>query len=109
MVRLSHSIRSCSHHDKPHCRESDGVPTVALYFVHQLGKRKPYARKRIEVLLEGTMPTFDDLLEQILALLQREGQVTYRALKRRFALSVAMALPSRMGWTILPRNFLKSS
>ncbi|MGE0822598.1 MAG: hypothetical protein AB7G75_07510 [Candidatus Binatia bacterium] len=55
------------------------------------------------------MPTFDDLLEQILALLQREGQVTYRALKRRFALSVAMALPSRMGWTILPRNFLKSS
>src|SRR6266571_1323708 len=32
------------------------------------------------------MPTFDDLLEQIIALLQRDGRVTYRALKRRFGL-----------------------
>jgi len=32
------------------------------------------------------MPTFDDLLKQILALLQRDGRVTYRALKRRFDL-----------------------
>src|SRR5712692_8638019 len=32
------------------------------------------------------MPTFDDLLEQIIGLLQRDGRVTYRALKRRFGL-----------------------
>lgn len=30
--------------------------------------------------------TFDELLEQIIALLQRDGRVTYRALKRRFDL-----------------------
>jgi predicted ATPase len=30
--------------------------------------------------------TFDDLLTQILALLQRDGRVSYRALKRRFEL-----------------------
>ena len=29
---------------------------------------------------------FDEVLAQILELLQREGRVTYRALKRRFAL-----------------------
>ena len=32
------------------------------------------------------MPTFDDLLAQIIGLLQRDGRVTYRALKRRFDL-----------------------
>ena len=32
------------------------------------------------------MLTFDDLLEQIIGLLQRDGRVTYRALKRRFGL-----------------------
>jgi len=30
--------------------------------------------------------TFDDILSQVLALLQREGRVSYRALKRRFGL-----------------------
>src|SRR5712691_3322398 len=30
--------------------------------------------------------TFDELLTQVVELLQREGRVTYRALKRRFAL-----------------------
>src|SRR5215475_8623524 len=30
--------------------------------------------------------TFDETLTQVLELLQREGRVTYRALKRRFAL-----------------------
>src|SRR5438105_3328065 len=30
--------------------------------------------------------TFDDILAQVLALLQREGRVSYRALKRRFDL-----------------------
>ena len=30
--------------------------------------------------------TFDELLEQIVVLLQRDGRVTYRALKRRFDL-----------------------
>jgi hypothetical protein len=30
--------------------------------------------------------TFDELLEQIIAVLQRDGRVTYRALKRRFGL-----------------------
>jgi len=30
--------------------------------------------------------TFDEVLEQIIALLQRDGRVTYRALKRRFGL-----------------------
>lgn len=30
--------------------------------------------------------TFDEVLEQVLALLQREGRVSYRALKRRFEL-----------------------
>ena len=30
--------------------------------------------------------TFDDILAQILALLQREKRVSYRALKRRFDL-----------------------
>ena len=30
--------------------------------------------------------TFDEMLTQIVELLQREGRVTYRALKRRFAL-----------------------
>src|SRR5262245_28222823 len=30
--------------------------------------------------------TFDEVLEKILALLQHEGRVTYRALKRRFNL-----------------------
>ena len=28
--------------------------------------------------------TFDEILTQILALLQRDGRVSYRALKRRF-------------------------
>jgi hypothetical protein len=32
------------------------------------------------------MPTFDELLAQVTALLQRQGRVSYRALKRRFAL-----------------------
>ena len=32
------------------------------------------------------MLTFNDLLEQIIGLLQRDGRVTYRALKRRFGL-----------------------
>src|SRR5215831_14829955 len=32
------------------------------------------------------MPTFDEVLAQVLALLQREGRVAYRVLKRRFAL-----------------------
>lgn len=30
--------------------------------------------------------TFDEILSQVLALLQREGRVSYRALKRRFGL-----------------------
>ena len=30
--------------------------------------------------------TFDELLTQVVELLQREGRVSYRALKRRFAL-----------------------
>ncbi len=30
--------------------------------------------------------TFDEVLEQVIALLQREGRVTYRALKRRFGI-----------------------
>jgi hypothetical protein len=30
--------------------------------------------------------TFDEVLAQILALLRREGRVSYRALKRRFVL-----------------------
>ena len=30
--------------------------------------------------------TFDEILAQVVALLQREGRVSYRALKRRFAL-----------------------
>ncbi len=30
--------------------------------------------------------TFDEILTQVLALLRREGRVTYRALKRRFGL-----------------------
>jgi hypothetical protein len=30
--------------------------------------------------------TFDEILAQVLDLLQREGRVSYRALKRRFAL-----------------------
>jgi len=30
--------------------------------------------------------TFDELLEQVVQLLQRQGRVSYRALKRRFAL-----------------------
>jgi len=30
--------------------------------------------------------TFDEILTQVVALLQREGRVTYRALKRRFGL-----------------------
>jgi hypothetical protein len=30
--------------------------------------------------------TFDDVLAQVVALLQRQGRVSYRALKRRFAL-----------------------
>src|SRR5438067_6198003 len=32
------------------------------------------------------MPTFDELLTQVTALLQRQGRVSYRALNRRFAL-----------------------
>src|SRR5262245_52948765 len=32
------------------------------------------------------MPTFDEVLSQVIALLQREGRVAYRVLKRRFAL-----------------------
>src|SRR2546422_6661124 len=35
---------------------------------------------------EGSCMTFDELLTQILALLQRDGRVSYRALKRRFEL-----------------------
>src|SRR5262249_59434806 len=34
----------------------------------------------------GPIMTFDELLTQVLDLLQREGRVSYRALKRRFAL-----------------------
>src|SRR5919109_3001122 len=34
----------------------------------------------------GRHMTFDELLAQVLDLLQREGRVSYRALKRRFAL-----------------------
>ena len=30
--------------------------------------------------------TFDEVLERVIALLQRDGRVTYRALKRRFGL-----------------------
>lgn len=30
--------------------------------------------------------TFDEVLEQVMTLLQREGRVSYRALKRRFSL-----------------------
>jgi hypothetical protein len=30
--------------------------------------------------------TFDEILSQVIELLQREGRVTYRALKRRFDL-----------------------
>jgi hypothetical protein len=32
------------------------------------------------------MPTFDETLTQVIELLQREGRVAYRVLKRRFAL-----------------------
>ena len=35
---------------------------------------------------EGSCMTFDELLTQILDLLQRDGRVSYRALKRRFEL-----------------------
>src|SRR2546428_8066483 len=31
--------------------------------------------------------TFDDILEQVITLLQRQGRVSYSALKRRFALN----------------------
>src|SRR2546426_7939474 len=34
----------------------------------------------------GPVMTFDDVLEQAIQLLQRQGRVSYRALKRRFAL-----------------------
>ena len=30
--------------------------------------------------------TFDDILEQVITLLKRQGRVSYRALKRRFDL-----------------------
>ena len=30
--------------------------------------------------------TFDEILEQVIELLQRQGRVSYRALKRRFSL-----------------------
>src|SRR5215467_1347621 len=30
--------------------------------------------------------TFDEMLEQVITLLQRQGRVSYRALKRRFAI-----------------------
>ena len=33
--------------------------------------------------------TFDEVLAQVLELLQREGRVSYRALKRRFGLDEA--------------------
>jgi hypothetical protein len=41
--------------------------------------------------------TFDETLTQVLELLQREGRVTYRALKRRFALSRKQKVRSLQG------------
>jgi class 3 adenylate cyclase/predicted ATPase len=41
------------------------------------------------LLLEGEAMTFDDILAHILALLQRQGRVSYGALKRRFHLDDA--------------------
>ena len=38
--------------------------------------------------------TFDEVLAQVLDLLQRQGRVSYRALKRRFALDERKASPS---------------
>src|SRR5712692_5534631 len=38
---------------------------------------------------EGLLMTFDEVLAQVLELLQREGRVSYRALKRRFGLDEA--------------------
>jgi hypothetical protein len=35
---------------------------------------------------EGAMMSFFELLSQIVALLQREGRVSYRAMKREFGL-----------------------
>ena len=35
---------------------------------------------------EGLTMTFDEILAQVLELLQRQGRVSYRALKRRFDL-----------------------
>ena len=37
--------------------------------------------------------TFDDVLEQALAMLQRRGRVSYRALKVQFQLDLAPAGP----------------
>ena len=38
--------------------------------------------------------TFDELLVQVLELLQREGRVSYRALKIRFSLDDEYILPT---------------
>ena len=35
---------------------------------------------------EGHAMTFDDILDQAITILQRRGRVTYRTLKRQFAL-----------------------
>src|SRR5713101_3658581 len=57
----------------------------ALSFRAILWHATPYQKERTFTQRRLTM-TFDEILAQVLALLQREKRVSYRALKRRFAL-----------------------
>jgi hypothetical protein len=43
--------------------------------------------------------TFEELLDQAIAMLQRRGRMTYRTLQRQFALDVA---GGRIQWRCLP-------
>ena len=48
--------------------------------------------------------TFDDLLAQVIELLRREGRVSYRALKHRFALRTALLPSGALGRILVVRG-----
>src|ERR671937_754369 len=51
-----------------------------------LGDFDPWRRRWYE---EGSTMTFDEILAHVIAVLQREGRISYRALQRRFDLDDA--------------------
>src|SRR5215467_1849125 len=70
----------------PSAQERDGRGAVSSSLHGEIVSSYAAAEGRDVSRAEGHAMTFDDILDQAITILQRRGRVTYRTLKRQFAL-----------------------